>query len=68
MSLTSFHLLFIAAATLLAFGLGVWALDAYATRGEAGALPLAAVSFVLGTGLIIYGARARARFKHMGAQ
>lgn len=67
MSLTSFHLLFIGASILLAFGLGAWGVDAYLSRGEAGSLVLGAVAFLLGTALVLYGYRVRLKFKHLGA-
>jgi hypothetical protein len=49
-SLRAFHLLFVAAATILAFLFGGWCLRA------PGYLPLGIGSFVVGVGLIVYGA------------
>ena len=67
MSLKSFHLLFIVASIILAFGLGAWALDAYMARGEAGSLVLGVCAVVLAAGLIVYGRKVRLKFKHLGA-
>lgn len=67
MSLKAFHLVFIAASILLAIGLGVWAVDAYLSRGEAGSLVLGGVACLLGAGLILYGRRVRVKFKRLGA-
>jgi len=55
-SLRAFHLLFIAASTLLAFGLGGWCVHASRSAGAGNYLALGIASFVCGIGLIVYGA------------
>ena len=54
MSLRAFHLLFVAAATLLAFVFGGWCLRA--SSATPGYLAMGIGSFALGVGLIAYGA------------
>lgn len=55
MSLRAFHLLFVAASTLLAFGLGGWCVSA-SRAGKSGYLALGIACFAVGVGLIVYGA------------
>ncbi len=55
MSLRAFHLLFVAAATILAFVFGGWCLRA-SSAGTPGYLAMGIGSFVVGVGLIAYGA------------
>jgi hypothetical protein len=66
MSLRAFHLLFVTASVLLAFGFGAWGIEAYSSRGEGGTLVLALLSFLFGTGLVVYGLRVRTKLKGMG--
>lgn len=55
MSLKAFHVIFITAASALAFGFGVWMLRAYrAPEGTTSDLVWAVVSFVVGVGLLVY--------------
>jgi len=56
MSLKTFHILFIVAATALAFGFGAWEVKHY-VDGQASGLELALgiLSLVLGVALIVYG-------------
>ena len=55
MSLKAFHVIFITAASALAFGFGIWALKNYfGSEGAATDLLLAIASFLSGVGLIIY--------------
>jgi hypothetical protein len=54
-SLKAFHVLFIAAATLLAGGLGVWCLREHAAADGAGTLAGAVASFAAAGGLVAYG-------------
>jgi hypothetical protein len=55
MSLKAFHLVFITAAILLAFGFGVWlAKNFFSTGGGVVNLISALLSFATGIGLIIY--------------
>jgi hypothetical protein len=54
MSLKAFHLVFITAATVLAFGFGVWLSKNFFFIGGAGNLISALLSFGAGIGLIVY--------------
>jgi hypothetical protein len=54
MSLKAFHLVFITAATLLAFGFGIWLAKNFFSAGGAGNLISALLSFGAGIGLIVY--------------
>jgi hypothetical protein len=54
MSLKAFHLVFITAAILLAFGFGVWLAKNFFSTGGGGNLVSALLSFAAGIGLIIY--------------
>ena len=55
MSLKTFHIVFIAASTLLAFGFGVWELVQYSDRHKLLDLVFGVLSLVAGVGLIFYG-------------
>ena len=68
MSLKAFHLLFVTASVLLALGLAAWGLDAYASRGEGGALVLGLLSLLFGAGLVLYGLKVRTKLKGVGAR
>jgi hypothetical protein len=54
MSLKAFHLIFITAASLLAFGFGAWMLRAYAAEHQTGDLIYGVSSLVVGLSLLIY--------------
>ncbi len=54
MSLKAFHLIFIVASIVLAFGFGVWLAVQFFSGGGFLNLILAAVSFGAGVGLIFY--------------
>ena len=55
MSLKAFHIVFITAASALAFGCGVWSLRNYASaEGRTFDLVFGLVSLAVGVGLIIY--------------
>jgi hypothetical protein len=55
MSLKAFHIVFISAAVLLAFGFGAWLLKAYfSAEGRGWDLAFGALSVLSGVGLIIY--------------
>jgi F0F1-type ATP synthase assembly protein I len=54
MSLKAFHLVFITAAILLAFGFGIWLAKNFFSTGGAGNLFSALLSFGAGIGLIVY--------------
>ena len=68
MSLKAFHLLFVTASVILAFGFGAWGIEAYSSRGEGGTLLMALVSLLFGAGLIVYGVRVRTKLKGLGVQ
>jgi hypothetical protein len=55
MSLKAFHIIFVAASTLLAFGFGGWELNNYFAYGEKQALVLGVFSLVAGFALLWYG-------------
>ncbi len=55
MSLKAFHVIFITAASALAFGFGVWMLRAYrAPEGATSDLAWAVGALVVGAGLLVY--------------
>jgi hypothetical protein len=54
MSLKAFHLVFITAAILLAFGFGVWLARNFFSNGGVVNLVSALLSFGTGIGLIVY--------------
>jgi hypothetical protein len=56
MSLKAFHIIFVTASTLLAFGFGAWSLAAYFTAtGGTLDLILGSASAIAGIALIVYG-------------
>jgi hypothetical protein len=65
MSLKAFHIAFIAASTLLAFGFSIWAVLVYVQGGHWTMLLAAAVSMIFGFGLIVYGVRFLRKLKHV---
>ena len=55
MSLKAFHLVFIIASSVLAFGFGIWLLKGYfSPDGRTGDLVFGLVSLAAGGGLIVY--------------
>jgi hypothetical protein len=54
MSLKAFHIVFITASILLAFGFAVWSAVAYSDQGGLSYLLYAIVSALCGIGLIFY--------------
>ncbi|TSA40805.1 MAG: hypothetical protein D4R57_01395 [Verrucomicrobiales bacterium] len=54
MSLKSFHLIFITAASLLAFGFGWWMLRAYSDSGMKADQIYGVTSLVVGAALLVY--------------
>lgn len=54
MSLKAFHLVFIIASIVLAFGFGVWLTDRFFTVGGVLNLIFAVISFAVGVALIFY--------------
>jgi len=65
MSLKAFHIIFISASTLLAFGFGGWMLKGYTISGEVSELVFGLGSTVTGVGLIIYGRYFLKKLKHI---
>lgn len=55
MSLKAIHIVFITAATLLAFGFGAWALHQYSQSGARMDLVMGVLGVLGGVGLIWYG-------------
>ena len=55
MSLKAFHVIFITAASAMAFGVGVWMLKEYRTPdGGTGDLVYGIASLIVGAGLLVY--------------
>jgi len=54
MSLKAFHVVFITAASALAFGFGVWMIRGYNDEGVTRDLIYGIASFVVGVGLLVY--------------
>ncbi len=65
MSLKAFHLVFITASTLLAFGVTAWGLDSYFGGGSVRELIFGLASAACGVGLIIYGKYFLKKLKHI---
>lgn len=65
MSLKAFHIVFVSASTLLAFGFGGWLLRGYANTGQASDLVFGAGSVTAGVGLIVYGRYVLKKLKHI---
>ena len=63
LSLRSFHLFFIAVSVLLAAWVGVWGVQSYLDTRSLGDLALAAVFFVMGFVLLLYGRRVRRKLR-----
>ena len=66
MSLKAFHILFIVASTLLAFGFGAWALNSYSDGRQVQDLVMGVISSVAGVGLICYGVYFLKKSKNIG--
>lgn len=65
MSLKAIHILFIVAATLLAFGFGGWAIYQNQLESNTTFLILGILSLITGVGLIVYGRRFLQKLKHI---
>ena len=66
MSLTAFHVLFITAASALAFGFGVWLLQAYRSpEGATSDLTGGVAALVAGLGLLVYEGFFLKKLKHV---
>jgi hypothetical protein len=65
MSLKAFHIIFISAAALLAFGFGAWELKNYFAIGDKQSLLFGVFSLVAGIALIWYGKVVLKKLKHI---
>jgi hypothetical protein len=66
MSLKAFHVVFVAASTLLAFGFAAWAMRHYFSgEGSAADMALGIASFVFGVALVFYGRYVLRKLKNM---
>ena len=65
MSLKAFHIVFVAASTLLAFGFGAWELQDYFATGERQGLWFGIFSLLAGVALIWYGKIVLKKLKHI---
>jgi len=65
MSLKAFHIIFIAASTLLAFGFGAWELQNYFAAKENQSLWFGIVSLLVGIALLWYGKVVLKKLKHI---
>jgi hypothetical protein len=65
MSLKAFHIVFVAASTLLAFGFGAWELQNYFAVGERQSLWFGVLSLLAGIALIWYGKIVLKKLKHI---
>lgn len=65
MSLKAFHIVFVTASTLLAFGVGGWELKAYFATEENRALIFGIGSICAGAALIWYGKVVLKKLKHI---
>jgi hypothetical protein len=66
MSLKTFHLIFISASTLLAFGFGAWCLAAWPSDGMPARVSMAVISFAAAIGLLGYGKWFLKKLNHLG--
>jgi len=66
MSLKGFHILFVTLSTVLAFGFGLWSLNAYMVNTELMMLALGMFSIAGGGFLIWYGIRIRRKLNQLG--
>ncbi len=65
MSLKAFHLIFITAASILAFGFGAWMLRAYQAEAQQSDLVYGVASLVVGLGLLVYEGFFIKKLKHV---
>jgi hypothetical protein len=65
MSLKAFHIIFITAASALAFGFGWWMLRAYRDEGTSADLAYGVVSLVVGVALLVYEGFFLKKLKHV---
>ena len=65
MSLKAFHIVFVTASILLAFGFGIWSLAHYRDDGRTLDLIYGIGSILCGLGLIVYGKLILNKLKHI---
>ncbi len=65
LSLKAFHIIFIVAATLLAFGFGGWLIYYHIENSSYTFLFLGLIHLIAGVGLIAYGKRFLQKLKHV---
>jgi len=65
MSLKAFHIVFVSASVLLAFGFGIWSLVQYAGARQTADLCFGVGSLLAGVGLIIYGRIILRKLRHI---
>lgn len=65
MSLKAFHIVFISASTLLAFGFAGWMFKGYQTTGQGTDLVFGVGGVAAGLGLIVYGKYFLRKLKHI---
>lgn len=66
MSLKAFHIVFITASVLLAFGVGAWELQAYLQGGRWYELAFGIGAALAGCGLLVYGRYFLKKLKNIG--
>ena len=65
MSLKAFHIVFVTVSTLLAIGVGVWAIRDFRTGGARGSLYVGIGCFVAVPALMVYGRWFLRKLKHV---
>ncbi len=65
MSLKAFHIAFVAASTLLAFGFGAWLYQMYLLNNNTTFIVGSVLSCLTGVGLIVYGIKFLKKLKHV---
>ena len=65
MSLKAFHIVFIALSVLTAAGFGIWLIGQYTAEGRIILLISAIISFIVASGLIVYGLMFLRKLKHV---
>ncbi len=65
MSLKGFHVFFISVCLIFSVGLGIWALRAYRSTGQADSLYLGVGAFFCGAVLAVYGVWFLRKLRHL---
>ncbi len=65
MSLKAFHIFFIGLSVLTAAGFGIWLIGQYSAAGRTIFLISAIISFIVASGLVVYGIRFLKKLKHV---